>query len=277
MCPHLWAVTYQPGYGYRLEAHPRYGGFWRTLPMGFNNPIAGGFTLIRKALRSLGYTPGVSGWRINKDGSAEFNSLTIRGGQIISGVWLLYAGTPGISTLVASVAATPGTDSYGNPYVAGHGTYRYHFPGGAQGTGQLTAGLLSITDWHGNQMTRLQYSGGDIAGDGAVISNLAANAGLGGGSYGSAETWHNASLAAQWSNRAPGSRPPGTCCLRRPGKQRSKDRSPSPATARPGSPPAQSCSPCLHYPPPTVLPPSSPSTAAYGRARAPSRPTTSRD
>jgi hypothetical protein len=47
--------------------------------MPFTNPVVGGTTLIRPAVRSPGYVAGSSGWSINKDGSAEFNSVTIRG------------------------------------------------------------------------------------------------------------------------------------------------------------------------------------------------------
>lgn len=47
--------------------------------MPFSNPIVGGTTLIRPAIQSPNYGPGSSGWSINKDGSAEFNDITVRG------------------------------------------------------------------------------------------------------------------------------------------------------------------------------------------------------
>lgn len=43
------------------------------------NPIVGGTTLIREAIRSPDYVPGVSGWTINRDGTVEFNNAVIRG------------------------------------------------------------------------------------------------------------------------------------------------------------------------------------------------------
>lgn len=44
--------------------------------MGFNNPIiGGGGALVYPSIHSPDYVPGVSGWSINKDGSAEFNSI----------------------------------------------------------------------------------------------------------------------------------------------------------------------------------------------------------
>lgn len=47
--------------------------------MTFSNPIVGGTTLIRPAIHSPNYIPGVDGWSVNKDGSAEFNDVVIRG------------------------------------------------------------------------------------------------------------------------------------------------------------------------------------------------------
>lgn len=47
---------------------------------GFSDPIVGGIgNLIRQYIRSPNFVTGVSGWTINKDGSAEFNNLIIRG------------------------------------------------------------------------------------------------------------------------------------------------------------------------------------------------------
>lgn len=48
--------------------------------MSFENPVVGGEDgeLIREAIHSPDYVPGVSGWTINRDGSAEFNNVDIR-------------------------------------------------------------------------------------------------------------------------------------------------------------------------------------------------------
>lgn len=64
---------------------------------GFADPIVGGIgNLIRQYIRSPNYVANVSGWTINKDGSAEFNNLTVRGqiiltpiptGQVIGNIW----------------------------------------------------------------------------------------------------------------------------------------------------------------------------------------------
>lgn len=47
--------------------------------MAFSDPIVAGNTLIRDAIESDPYVPGVTGWSINKDGSADFNDITVRG------------------------------------------------------------------------------------------------------------------------------------------------------------------------------------------------------
>lgn len=52
--------------------------------MSFNNPIVGSQNaLIRDAIRSRNYVPGSAGWSINKNGSAEFNDVTINGGELL--------------------------------------------------------------------------------------------------------------------------------------------------------------------------------------------------
>lgn len=90
--------------------------------MPFSNPLAAGLQLIRQALRSPNYVAGVSGWTINRDGSAEFNNVTIRGLVVIlSGQSvLMYSGSaPSAGTLIISISPTGGTDAFGNTYPKG--------------------------------------------------------------------------------------------------------------------------------------------------------------
>lgn len=50
------------------------------MPDGFSNAIIGGAEiLIRSAIKSQNYVAGTAGWRIAKDGTAEFNNVTVRG------------------------------------------------------------------------------------------------------------------------------------------------------------------------------------------------------
>jgi hypothetical protein len=47
---------------------------------GFADKVIGGVNkLIRSAIQSPNYVPGISGWTINKDGTAEFDNIEIRG------------------------------------------------------------------------------------------------------------------------------------------------------------------------------------------------------
>lgn len=91
---------------------------------GFANAVVGGAKkLIREAIESTLFVAGVSGWRIAKNGSAEFNSITIRGGTSTQGVILMYTGTPALGNLFASLAQAAGNDSFGNAYKRGLAIY----------------------------------------------------------------------------------------------------------------------------------------------------------
>jgi hypothetical protein len=61
---------------------------------GFKNSILGGAeTLIRSAIKSFNYIAGVAGWRIARDGSAEFATATIRGTIVADGGNIVIDGT----------------------------------------------------------------------------------------------------------------------------------------------------------------------------------------
>lgn len=90
---------------------------------GFSNEIVGGAAaLIRAAVKSPEFQHLVQGWSINKDGSAEFNDLTVRGtfdgnDFILNGTGLfIYSGTPALGNLVLALASAPGADQFGNSY-----------------------------------------------------------------------------------------------------------------------------------------------------------------
>ncbi|HEY6019824.1 MAG TPA: hypothetical protein VIY48_07935 [Candidatus Paceibacterota bacterium] len=79
--------------------------------------------LIIPGVHSDNYVTGVSGWTINKDGSAEFNNVVIRGSEVLGGTALYYSGTPAAGNLVASISGAAGTDPFGNGYLAGVSVY----------------------------------------------------------------------------------------------------------------------------------------------------------
>lgn len=97
---------------------------------GFGNPIVGGTALRIPAIQSPNYDPGVAGWIISIDGSAEFNNLTVRGtfqgtDFIInsSGIFL-YSAAPAAGNLIGSWAPLAGTDAFGNKYDKGLISYQ---------------------------------------------------------------------------------------------------------------------------------------------------------
>lgn len=53
--------------------------------MPFRNPILAGDTLIRVAMQSENFETGIAGWRIERDGDAEFNDITVRGRLVTTG------------------------------------------------------------------------------------------------------------------------------------------------------------------------------------------------
>jgi hypothetical protein len=91
----------------------------------FRNQAIGGTLLKRKAIQSPNYVPGVSGWTVNKDGTAEFSGLVLRGTfngtnfVIGSSGAFFYGGTPAAGNLICAIATAAGTDSFGNAYGIG--------------------------------------------------------------------------------------------------------------------------------------------------------------
>lgn len=101
--------------------------------------------LLAPGVKSPNFISGSSGWSINQNGTAEFNSLVIRNGQIISGIFLLYSSAiPAKGNLVVAFAPqSGGTDAVGNIYPQGYnfgvwdntGTLKQHF--GIDNSGRL--------------------------------------------------------------------------------------------------------------------------------------------
>lgn len=60
----------------------------------FDNPLTAGTVLVREQIQSQDYVPGVSGWVIRSDGSAEFNNITIRGGEGVPAIIVGPEGEP---------------------------------------------------------------------------------------------------------------------------------------------------------------------------------------
>lgn len=93
------------------------------MPGGFNNQIVGGIgKLIREWIQSPNFVTGVSGWSINKDGSAEFLNAVFRGQIVIESsaeAILVYDGPAAFGNLILAISAASSVDPYGNHYPFG--------------------------------------------------------------------------------------------------------------------------------------------------------------
>lgn len=98
--------------------------------MPWQHAIAGGQgNLVVTSFQSPNFQHLVQGWQVAKDGSAEFNDLTIRGTFfgtdfiINSAGAFFYSGTPAHGNLIISITTAAGTDSFGNAYKADVSVY----------------------------------------------------------------------------------------------------------------------------------------------------------
>jgi hypothetical protein len=176
--------------------------------MGFSNRVIGGAAaLVRSAIRSPNYVAGVAGWTVNKDGSAEFNNLVIRNGQVISGTALYYSAPgPALGTLRASIAAAAGADSFGNAYPAGVASYDQ--PSGSyvdmQGAQLLFRDNVAGVSWTVAPVSVLSawlVFSGAVTGAVFLDDHGFLNASTSGGGV-TAETWHTPGLGNGWAAAA---------------------------------------------------------------------------
>lgn len=135
--------------------------------MSFTDQIVAGIgVLIREFIQSPNYVAGVSGWSVMKDGSAEFNDLTIRGTVIITSgdAILIYDGPPAVGNLLAALSGADGVDSFGNSYLKGL-TFR-------DATTAITPSRITFGTDANFSAEILEDSGGDL-----VIRGRSASAG----------------------------------------------------------------------------------------------------
>lgn len=89
------------------------------------------YSLTKNGQLTIGsiFSPGfehlLAGWQISKDGSAEFNDLTVRGTfhgidfVLNSDGIFFYSSIPAAGNMIGSWANAAGTDEFGNAYVKG--------------------------------------------------------------------------------------------------------------------------------------------------------------
>jgi hypothetical protein len=105
--------------------------------MPFANPIiGGGGSLVYPSIHSPNFIHNIGGWSIKKDGSAEFNNLTLRGTfmgtnfEINNLGAFFYSGPPATGNLIISVTPAAGVnDGFGNAFKA-HVTVYGSIPAG---------------------------------------------------------------------------------------------------------------------------------------------------
>lgn len=131
--------------------------------MPFKDEVTAGEQLVYTAIRSENYAPGTAGWRIAKDGTAQFVGVTIAGGSLQSANYVAGTagyklnGTTGDAELNA--ATIRGTLRSGN-YVAGSAGYRLDGTTGNAELNQLVARGEIATDVAGNARVRMFDSTG---------------------------------------------------------------------------------------------------------------------
>lgn len=148
----------------------------------FINPLTAGTVLVRSDIRSQNFVSGSAGWIIEADGDAEFNSVIIRGGTVVSGLALYYDGPPALGNLILSISADAGTDAYGNTYLAGLGVYS------SDGVVNALGSEFSVTGSNGSAVNILTGGvgqatvdmvprdlGGTVWGSGSIFTTLGAS------------------------------------------------------------------------------------------------------
>ena len=144
---------------------------------GFANPIVGGGgALVYPSIHSPNFVTQVSGWTIKKDGSAEFNNLSIRGTfngtdfVINSNGAFFYSSTPATGNLIASIATVGAPDDgHGNAYIAGITSYSGAGPIVAT---ELSAGALSFLTAATEAGPYVQHGRLVVSGTGSPLSSV---------------------------------------------------------------------------------------------------------
>lgn len=174
--------------------------------------------LVIPSMQSPNFAAGLIGWIIRKDGSAEFNNLTIRGTfngtdfVINSAGQFFYSSTPAANNLIYSVAIAGGTDQFGNVYLAGTTTYHHNIVNGnywiAVNTNALTTNQNGIVFYTAATEAGPWTAQANIGNDNAGNLFLGATSNIIAGvpvipfapSTSTPETWHAATLSGSWAN-----------------------------------------------------------------------------
>jgi len=148
---------------------------------GFANATVGGIgNLIRSWIQSVPFVSGSVGWRISKNGNAEFNNVIIRGGTTAQGVSLYYFGVPAIGNLFLSIAAVAGTDIFGNAYPQGIGLWDatgaqigiWNTTGFTVQNDPGTGALIAVSQTSGSPLLKFRTGSVGVSTDAAIIYGI---------------------------------------------------------------------------------------------------------
>jgi hypothetical protein len=163
--------------------------------MGFRNEAVGGTTLVRAAIKSPNYVLNVTGWSINKDGTAQFTGVVLIGGTLTGTNFIInssgsffYSGTPANGNLFLSIASVSGTDGFSNAYGSGLNVGNQ---AGAHFAVSLVGDLLIANAsnlpvaflYHGDGSLRLYNPAGIVSGNLAVSLSPVAGSDSAGNTY----------------------------------------------------------------------------------------------
>lgn len=127
---------------------------------GFSNAVVGGMDILkRNAIRSFNYVAGVAGWTVNKDGSAQFNELTIIV-QANGAAVLIYYPSGGLGNLIGSWAAAEFTDQYGNDVPTGLNANSGTLSGITLNQPSIVAGVITQTLLNACTIANANLNGG---------------------------------------------------------------------------------------------------------------------
>ena len=132
---------------------------------GFSDPVTAGDDLVIPAIQSPNFVSGVSGWAVFRDGSAQFNDVTVTGGTVTGTDGILspagtfwYSGPPAPGNLIFSIAPlATSADGFGNA-VQGGGAAAYN----ANGTVELFPAGLIFSDPAAGITTVVQMQAGQV-------------------------------------------------------------------------------------------------------------------
>lgn len=151
--------------------------------MSFSNPILAGEELIRNAIRSENFVTGVSGWRIARNGDAEFNDIIARG-KVVS-VGSLYTVTIDNGEISINLNSNPVTGVNINPSQfqfsdSSSSTVQFLDYYADKGIGFRDSGSNGVSY---NQVVDSWVRNTDVFGNREVWTAIPGNNGYGGGSY----------------------------------------------------------------------------------------------